>query len=376
MSAEDVPLQGAAGPPPRQQTPMYNGQFSSFVGDNRLVSVPLGAAASAAERVDPFLADNEQLRKQGRFGKFVASNRAAALCCVVGLAMLGIGSLLWLSGAYFLGSVRLVAAGVRYEFGQSELEHSAVRLGDGTLVERVIEPRAPIGDHYHALLMLTALRKAGAAGRLTPDAVARGYANWTVSSVEAAQHNFTFDGTAKLARSVADDAAQRAAAGIDAACVCYAELGLPYNIVYVRSVDEVLYEPRIEADKWRSPVAQVRDRGRLARLLREARVYAAQLAEGAAPDDGDAPPGAASRVARAAAAAHASSTDALVSAVHGTVAYVRRSGRQRRRMFDDDDQSYVCIKQCVSHFDAAIVLDGSDRERLHGETEPVDGPEP
>lgn len=310
-----------------------------------LFDVPLGAPQKHAE---PFLADNDQLSKQGPLGKFVASNRNASVAVILLLVMIGVGTVLMLGGSYFLGSVRLIAAGISYEFGSNELPHSSIRLDSGVVVERIVQPVEPVTTVYHALLLKNQLdERAHDRIELSKEDVTRGYATWQVSKNEERAHNFTF----VAARELASRVLQESSTSIDSACICFAQLGLPYNIVYLAS-GELLFEPSIESDAWRAKVVQVRERGVLHNLLADANN--ADDSFSMQSDHANPPKLPVPKVG-----------STLVSADSGTVHYITSDGRMRRRVIDGGTLTFPCVKQCVSLFDVSIRLDGTDREKLH-----------
>lgn len=147
------------------------------------------------QRVDPILADNASLDKAGRFGKFVAKNRRKVIWSAVTLLAIGFVTLV---GAGLMGSMRLVAAGYNYGFGQTELSHNVTTLRDGTRVYSVLEPRAPISDQYHAMLLLMQIRATDYRPLQESD-VKRQYHEWRVTLAEQRSHNFTWNAARELA---------------------------------------------------------------------------------------------------------------------------------------------------------------------------------
>jgi hypothetical protein len=268
-------------------------------------SVAIPFSTFVGEQMDPLVVDNERLAKQGRVGKFIARHRAASLCFAAAMFVVGCATLLFLSGSYFFGSMRLIAAGVSYRFGEAELPHDSVK---------------PISTEYHALLVYNEL--AGAPRRkLTPADVVRGYAEWRVTLNERT-HNFTWRAAKQLARTTL---------GNDT-CLCYLQLGLAYNVVACpvdESDVELMYEPEIESDSHRVANVTVGIRSKLYKMLYAARVFidASQTPPRITP-----PP-----------------QVPFVSAASGTVRYITEDGSLRRAVLADP--LYPCIKECAQYFE-------------------------
>lgn len=274
------------------------------------------------QRVDPILADNASLDKAGRFGKFVAKNRRKVIWSAVTLLAIGFVTLV---GAGLMGSMRLVAAGYNYGFGQTELSHNVTTLRDGTRVYSVLEPRAPISDQYHAMLLLMQIRATDYRPLQESD-VKRQYHEWRVTLAEQRSHNFTWNAARELA------VATLAAAPDSQRCLCYAQLGLPVNVVMTRPDNDILFEPMIEGDSSYTVNETMIDRGDLYRLVRAARVSmaAAQEPPEMVPADVD-----------------------FVSVTSGTVRFMRADGWLSRTVIGKKPSEvgvYTCIKHCITFF--------------------------
>ena len=278
--------------------------------------------------VNTMIVDNDQLSKRGRLGKFVARHRVASICFVVVMFLFGCASLLWASGSYFFNSFAVVAAGVEYRFGHSTLPYKTSTV-NGVVVERLIEPTAPMVNHFHALLVFDELRT-GEVRKLTRDDVRRGYAEWKVTERTAeGLHNFTFEAAKALAAATRCDSCLP--------CICYLEFGLPYNAVFIRSSGDVLYEPEIVGEAYNGARnVTIADRGPLRRLLNAALEYTKSIAANDSPVE----------------MAQWNEIPAqIVSVARGIVSYITEQANFRRWMISDDGKDLLpCIKHCVAFF--------------------------
>jgi len=252
---------------------------------------------------DQYIADNEQLSKQGVYGKWIAKNRRLFLWLGVSVFALSFAALCFVVFQGVMPSMRLAAAGISYGFGEHRLAFDSVRLASG-VVERVIEPLAAVTDQGHALLLLQQLEKRES---LTLDIVRRGYHQWLVSAQETDAHNFTWVGAKKLAQTVGR-------------CVCYVQLGLPVNAVLLG--DEQIYEPQVEKEYGEATAVE---RDQFYALMRTARRYIDQSREPRVITPADEP---------------------LRLASSAMVQYITSEGRMRRTVFDGEE--YRCIGSCVA----------------------------
>lgn len=256
---------------------------------------------------DQYVADNEQLKKTGRFGKWVADNRRLFVILSLSMFLLGFISLLFFVVQGFMPSMRMAAAGVAYQFGQERLAYSSVTLPSGLVVERVIQPVAAVTDQGHAMLLIKQMQSRKT---LTLDTVRQGYSQWLLSVQETLPHNFTWTAAKVVASSIK---------GNDT-CLCYMQLGLPFNAVLLN--EDVLYEPVVEKAQGDTTVIE---RGSFYALMRKARVFIASSSEPRVSTPEEVP----LRV----------SSSAMVQ-------YITESGRFRRSMFEGEE--YRCIRNCIA----------------------------
>jgi hypothetical protein len=268
-------------------------------------------------------------------------NRRVACTCLFISAVLGLfaGATI-LSGRFLLNGKIPMAPGAGFAFGEYLLRTDQCTVGgaDGTIVQRVFEPRTNIENVMHAELLLQQMEKLAQAGdggkrrRLTPKMVGRGYLEWLVRSDEPA-FNFTLGGARKAAIEIANR--------FNASCLCYAYMGVPENIVLLRtppSAYEVLYEPSIVADSPKSTIVAYDDRHYLFALLRNAmEVRLARSGDPAAITSGSA------------ALSHLSVGKSFITSSAGMVASITESAGIRRSMYAEPH--YPCLKFCVSLFD-------------------------
>lgn len=256
--------------------------------------------------VNSMFADDDQLAKQGRVGKWVSKNRTVFGWLVVIVAMIGIGTCLYAFFGFF-GWFWGLAAGQSHGLFQNTLKADTVRLDNGQVVERVVEPRGLVSIKSHATLLYYQMKDATP---LTRADVARGYSQWVASQSEGL-HNFTFRGAMELAQQQSTP------------CVCFYELGLPIKAVYVAG--EILFEPSCE-DKYGSPTTTIEgiNRGPFYTLYQDVIQFMKT--------DNDA------RLAR---------YKPLVTTKSGVVDCISsKSGARTRKLYDNSDV-YVCIKNCV-----------------------------
>lgn len=312
-----------------------------MANENRLFS---GSSAFTTIDLDNgLLADGERLEKMGPLGKTINKHRRATLIVAGVLIAVGGATLLFVASTFLLGSLRMVAAGFSYKFGESELPVDSVRLASGLVVERVLEPQAAMTELRHAMLLVDSLLENRARPPLTRDDFARGYLQWRASEFEP-EHNFTLAAARKLARSLVDEPV----------CVCYATLGIPHNIVYLRDSDEVLFAPRVEAFSARAELVHVMHNAQLFGLLNGVQKYREGLARGSARTLDESAP----------LAQPAVGAKAFVTPDAGTIEHVSESGYLRRRVFAESQ--FPCINQCISIF--VDYDEHAERERLNAQT--------
>lgn len=284
----------------------------TFANPAPFVNVPLGDMPKALnDNIDGMLANDDQLAKQGRVGKWASKNRPRFVCILVAIAMIGVGTCIYAVFGFF-GWFWGLAAGQTHGLFQSTLQTDTVKLSNGLLVERVVEPRAVISGRNHALLLYEQLKTAEP---LTRNKVMLGYSQWIASQAEG-RHNFTFQGAKTLA--------QKHTSETNVPCVCFYELGLPTNAVYFKG--EVFFEPVCE-DKHGSPVVTIEGvkRGSLYTLYQDVVQFMNT--------DNDA------RLAR---------YKPLISTKSGIVDYIsEKSGARARKILDEDEKSYTCVKNCL-----------------------------
>ena len=261
------------------------------------------------------------------------NKRVAATClCISGIVGVFVFVLL-MSGKFLLNGRVPMAPGANIGFGEYLLRSDQCTVGgaDGTLVQRVFEPRDHLRDSLNAELLLVqmeALSKAGTDGkrrRLTPKLIQRGYLEWLVR-IDEPPFNFTLGGARKMAIEVANR--------LNASCLCYAFLGIPENIVLLRtppSAYEVMYEPTIVADSPKSTIVAYEEKYPLFSLIRNAFEVRA------------------SRTSEPWALPSMKVSTSFVTSSAGMVASITESAGIRRSMYDIIH--YPCIKYCTSFFD-------------------------
>lgn len=203
--------------------------------------------------VDNLFPHDENLRKRGRFGKFVADNRWAVVKATVATVVL---LFVIFGGFLFQASLNLGAAAANGLIGRApmmmpwtreDIVHEAILQSmarnvatNGGTVHNVVEPLEKVSDLTHYALLVRGVDRNNTSGALTAQTLAPGYLPWKAfwSDLNA---NFTLQHANRLVRT--NIAKEKNSSD----CVCYVEYGLPHNIVYLTSSNEILYGPVVKS---------------------------------------------------------------------------------------------------------------------------------
>jgi hypothetical protein len=266
---------------------------------------------------DILFANDEQIQKTGALGKFVAKNRRLATAFVIFVSAVGALVVCVMCGRIFVSMLIAIAqacgwtdtlSALRYYAGA--IEHDTVRLPSGVLVERVIEPTGSISDNFSVFLLLWHIAETENK-KLDRTAVKRGYAEWHVSDKQ--MHNFTFAAAKRVAvREVGADH-----------CLCGLQLGLPYNIVFLRETGEMMFEPFVEHEGSATIELDESQRGRTFALIKQAEQHASRSNKRRDPLT-------------------------LSAAASGIVQFTTETGALKRTTIYE---AFVCVKQCIVLFD-------------------------
>lgn len=288
-----------------------NQQNNSF----QHATLPGFIAVDLSAGIDQRLPDNEALERKGRIGKIIARNRPRFVC---------VAAVLFALLSIFLAAMFIVVVVRSLQVRASGLDLSLVENADdsslvinGRKVEKVVQPVQEMEDTEHAAMLLRDPRYSNYT-LLTPDEVRLGYLPWTAAE-EHPRVNFTLSYAEGLVRSQTNRN--------DTTCVCYAAYGLPYNIVYVSSEDEVAYEPRI-AQEFDNRVVRVKSECSLNALLEETKRRMSDEKEPLALESGR---------------HHHMTTNSS-----GIVEYMDSSGVRKRKTFGLPE--FPCVKHCISFF--------------------------
>jgi len=270
-------------------------------------------------RADGYFPDSESLSKRGFVGKLAAKHRPRLIC--VGVFASSIAFLLFVLWFIFLifQSLRVRASGI--DIASVDGAHASGPVAiNGVPVLGIVEPAGQMSDTTHALMLLEDERFANYS-RLTAEELKLGYLAWTAAS-DRPRVNFTLAHAEKLVREQTDRN--------ETTCVCYAEYGLPYNIVYMPGDDEVLYEPRI-VQEFTERVVRIRSECSLHSLIEETkrRLHNGEDEEPRRIESGK---------------EHFMTTNSS-----GIVEWLRVDGRRSRKQLDLPE--FPCVKHCVRFFE-------------------------
>lgn len=208
-------------------------------------------------RADSFVPDRDTLAKRGALGKLAAKHRSRLICVGVFVSsIVFLGFALWFL-FIIIQSLRVRASGLDIDSVDAAREADGIRV-NGVLVQSVVEPVQQMSDTTHALMLLEDERFANYTP-LAPHELRAGYLPWTAVR-DRPRVNFTLEHMERLVRQQTDRK--------ESTCVCYAEYGLPYNIVYLSATDEVLYEPQV-VQEFTDRVVRIRSECSLHSLLEE-----------------------------------------------------------------------------------------------------------
>ena len=263
--------------------------------------------------VENVMAENDQLEKKGRFGKLIARNRRHVV--LVSTILMGLGALLilWVFGSAVMFIFRTVAAEIDYF-----KDPSSVKLANGVVVHNVVEPKAILATASQASMVVNDVRARMDERRLlTPEIVKSGFLQWRVIS-GLGMVNFTLNPMGLLVKTHSRGLQQ-------CPCLCYTYFGIPENIVYVASTDEVLYEPRLVSETPANATIAVAPCNSTARaLVSDIVIFRKRTWFKFTYDPSQ-------RV-----------------AASGIVHYVTHGGALKNRAFAQPD--LACIKECISYF--------------------------
>lgn len=283
---------------------------------------------------DALKPDAEQLEKQGWLGKriaksklfqtivrisgdFISRHRSCATIAVFVLLAIGVGCTVLISSKFLL-SIALAlsqmlgwsdfSSAVRYYSG--EFPHDTVRLPSGIMVERVIEPAGSISDNFSVFLLLWHMAQTERK-ELSQAQIKLGYAEWHVTDKQ--MHNFTFSAAKKIAaREVKDEP-----------CLCLLQMGIPYNIVFLKETAELMFEPTMEHEGPPTVELDEEHRGPAFQLLKNAESHSPTTTK------------------------KKENSLAFSSAAAGIVRFTTEAGLFKRSKLYE---SFVCVKQCTVLF--------------------------
>lgn len=256
-----------------------------------VVTIPLNDAASR------FFPEDEPVK--GPVGKTIHRHRRRIVC--VGISCL------------FFGAVALVAYLCFWLMMAIAVRASGLDFATHDDTVDIINPRGTMEtiDHADLLLMDERFRSYEP---LTAEELQNGALPWTVAS-DVRRPRFELDAMERLVREQTDPR--------HSTCICYAEYGLPYNIVYAAEDDEIMYEPFI-SQEFADRTVKLRSSCKLDHLIANAmrRGQGEQLTK--------------------------LRENTVASNSSGIVEYLLRDGRRARRRIDLP--LFPCVKHCTAFF--------------------------
>ena len=262
---------------------------------------------------DLFPDSDSMAKKGGRLGKLIAKYRTRAIYAALILMALGTLPILIALGNGVALSMRTVAAGINYL-----RDPASVTLANKVEVRGVHQPTMAIQTYSQASMVVSDIRALRQDRRLlTPELITQGYLEWRVASGEP-MHNFTLDATSQMVTKTVK------MEDCSCSCVCYLYIGVAENIVFMRSTNEVLYEPSIVSETVQKGNVSAPSQcgGKAPQLVRDA----LSLQERKMVEE----------------------TQKQTSATAGFVHYITSRGALKQRNFKHPE--FNCIKECIAFF--------------------------
>jgi len=261
--------------------------------------------------------DNDQMRKQGRFGKLIAEHRKKFVVAAMILMALGALPVLWFLLGVLLIPFRTVAAGLSYF--KDPLQ---VTLPNGIIVHEVHQPVMAVAKPSQAALVMNDVKaKRSDRQMITEEAVRQGYLQWRMTS-GGGLSNFTLDAMRPLLLKEASSLTLATCP-----CICYVNFGIAENIVYNVASSEIMYEPKVVTESTANSTEKV------------------EMCQGAA-----------TVLIRTAVASQAWLPASLFGtpnsdrfAQSGAVHYITHSGKLKQSVFKQP--MLACVKECISYFE-------------------------
>lgn len=249
--------------------------------------------------------DEESLSKSNFFiVKWIGRHRKRFVCLA---AMCVIATLLTFAGA--------LVAWLALQFTVRAAGLDAALVNDHMV--RDIEAEGRMASLDHALLLVLDPRYQNYTP-ITPDELSFGELPWTVAA-NRRRANFTLDVMAQTVRNHAKP---------NETCLCYAEFGLPYNVVFDVAQDELLYEPKI-TQEFAERKVKFRYECQLHELVSQALAHTGQTDTSVAAHEEE-------------------HSDYRITNSSGIVEYYTRSGKRGRRLLDLP--IFPCVKHCLQFF--------------------------
>jgi len=225
---------------------------------------------------------------------------------------------------FWLAAGKNTANGIEYRYFARQLDCGTVLIGN-TEVRDIVEPVAEIETLDQAKILLHDLRERDARRNKNESKVKMhasrihvGYSQWTASSYEG-KHNFTFAAATQLMASISSQQSKD--------CVCFTEIGVAINGLYLSSLKSLIFEPSVAGETKSYRESQLQTVSSVAMLLAEA--AAAENAAGPKGQDRFEMIG-----------------KPLKLKQTGTVNYISTSGVPRRVSLAETE--YRCLCQCLA----------------------------
>lgn len=296
---------------------MYRPNHSQRAQDFAPANSPEFVTVNLA-RADNIFPDKESLAKRGWIGKQAAKHRPRLVCAGVFVASLCFLAAVGWFVLIIVQSLRVRASGLNLQEIDTARQANGL-IVNGVLVRNVVQPAAQMADTTHALLLMDDSRFSNYTA-LSEDELLAGFLPWTAAE-DRPRVNFTLAHMENLVRAQTDRN--------ETTCVCYAEYGLPYNIVYLSDKDDVLYEPRI-VQEFTDRVVRIRSECSLHSLLEETK---RRLSKG-----GEEEP---RRI-------ESGKEHFMTTNSSGIVQFMRMDGKRSRVRLDLPE--FPCIKHCIRFF--------------------------